>query len=40
VKIDDGCVIGSNSVVVRDIPPYSVVAGIPARVIKKRCELS
>lgn len=36
VVIGDGCVIGANSVVTHDIPPYSVAAGVPARVIKQR----
>ncbi|OQX84794.1 MAG: hypothetical protein B6D55_08390 [Candidatus Omnitrophica bacterium 4484_70.2] len=36
VKIGDGCVIAAGAVVTKDIPPYSVAAGIPARVIKKR----
>jgi acetyltransferase-like isoleucine patch superfamily enzyme len=35
VKIGDGCVIGANSVVNRDIPDKCVAAGSPARVIKK-----
>lgn len=34
VTIGDGVVIAANSVVTRDVPAYSVVAGIPARVIK------
>jgi acetyltransferase-like isoleucine patch superfamily enzyme len=34
VTIGDGCTIGSNSTVTRDIPAYSVAAGSPARVIK------
>jgi acetyltransferase-like isoleucine patch superfamily enzyme len=38
VVIGDGCVIGANSVVVRDMPPYSVAVGSPARVIRKRGE--
>lgn len=29
------CVIGANSVVTRDIPDYSIAAGIPAKVVKK-----
>ena len=35
VTIGDGCIIGANSVVTKDIPSYSVACGIPARVIKK-----
>lgn len=33
--IGDNAVIGANSVITRDIPPNSVVAGIPARVIRQ-----
>lgn len=36
VHIGDGCVIGAGAVVTRDIPPYSVAAGVPAKVIKTR----
>ena len=35
VTIGDGCTIGAGSVVTRDIPPYSVAVGNPARVVKK-----
>jgi acetyltransferase-like isoleucine patch superfamily enzyme len=34
VNIGEGSVIAANSVVNKDIPPYSVVAGAPAKVIK------
>ena len=34
VTIGDGAVIGANSVVTKDVPAYSVVAGNPARVIR------
>lgn len=34
VKIGNGVIIGANSVVTHDIPPYSVAAGCPAHVIK------
>ena len=34
VTIGDGVIIGANSVVTKDIPPFCVVGGIPARVIK------
>jgi len=36
VNISDGAVIGAGSVVTRDIPPFAVAVGNPARVIKKR----
>lgn len=35
VSVGDGCIIGSNSVVAKDIPPYSIAVGSPARVIKR-----
>jgi len=35
VTIGERCVIGSNSVVNRDIPPFSIAAGAPAKVIKQ-----
>lgn len=38
VTIGDGAVIASGSVVVKDIPSYSVVGGVPAKVIKYRFE--
>jgi acetyltransferase-like isoleucine patch superfamily enzyme len=40
ITIGKGAVIGSNSVVVRDVEPYSIVAGSPAREIKKRLDFS
>ncbi|MDX9694897.1 MAG: acyltransferase [Bacteroidales bacterium] len=34
VTIGEGAVVGAGSVVTKDIPPYSVATGIPAKVIK------
>lgn len=36
VSIGDGSVVGAHSVVTRDVPPYTIVAGAPARVIRPR----
>lgn len=36
VTIGDGSVIGAGAVVTKDIPPYSVAVGVPAKVTKKR----
>lgn len=38
VTIGEGCVIGAGSVVTRDIPPYSIAAGNPCKVIRKITE--
>jgi acetyltransferase-like isoleucine patch superfamily enzyme len=36
IKIGHGAVIGMGSIVTKDVPPYSIVAGCPAKEIKKR----
>lgn len=36
VKIGKGSIVGANSVVTKDIPPYSIAVGSPAKVIKQR----
>ncbi|WP_417789609.1 Vat family streptogramin A O-acetyltransferase [Terasakiella pusilla] len=38
VKISHGAVIASKSVVTSDVPPYSIVGGNPAQLIKKRFD--
>lgn len=36
VKIGDGAIIASNATVTRDVPPYTIVGGNPAKEIRKR----
>lgn len=38
VMIGNGAVIGANAVVTKDIPPYAIVAGNPAKIIKYRFD--
>lgn len=38
VTVGRGCVVGANSVVTEDLPPYSVAAGNPARIVRQRLE--
>ena len=36
VTIGDGAIIGARAVVTKDIPPYAIVVGVPAKILKYR----
>jgi len=38
VKIGDGAVVGMGSIVTKDVPPYAIVAGCPAKLIRYRFD--
>ena len=38
VTIHNGAVVAANSVVTKDVPPYAIVGGNPAKIIKYRCS--
>ena len=38
VTIGDGAIVGTRAVVTKDVAPYSIVGGVPAKEIRKRFD--
>ncbi len=38
IEIGDGAIIGAGATVIKDVPPYAIVVGIPAKIIKYRFD--
>lgn len=38
VTVGDGVVIGANAVVTKDVPPYAIIAGCPAKILRYRFD--
>ena len=38
IKIGDGAIIGARAVVTKDVPPYAIVAGTPAKILRYRFD--
>lgn len=36
IKLHTGCVVGAGAVVTKDVPPYAIVAGVPAKILRYR----
>lgn len=38
IRVGNGCVIGAGAVVTKDVEPYSIIAGVPGKVVRKRFD--